>query len=203
MISRTIFKTIISCTIIGSLLGVFLAISDLKLAFPNKSLKPAPIVAEARQELDVHREIILTAKKNNPRLSTSELLEIANSVYNNSLEFRLDYQLILAVIEQESHFRINAVSHKGAQGLMQIMPSTGQALARELELDSYSLTDIHTNITLGTYYLHQLFERFQDPHAALTAYNRGPTGLHQFVERTGSSRSSYSSSIMSKYSLSW
>lgn len=186
---------LICCTVAGLVLGAALASADFNWdKLKSKEAEQEEVIPDDRYA--IYREIMDTAKKNNPKLTSMELLEIAQSVYQSSLEFDMDYKLILAVIKKESHFRIKAVSSKGAQGLMQVMPKTGQICAKELGLENYQLTDISTNIRLGTYYLKQLMDRYEDQHSALTAYNRGPTGLKRYITRTGTSESKYSQDIL-------
>lgn len=82
--------------------------------------------------------------------------------------YGLDPALVRAMVEVESGFNLKAVSPKGAQGLMQIMPAT----ARDLKLkDSF---DAEKNIEAGTRYLKQLMDRFGTAELALAAYNAGP-----------------------------
>lgn len=83
--------------------------------------------------------------------------------------------LIASVINAESGFRRNAVSSKGAIGLMQVMPQTGEWVAKKMniEFNSETLKDPRTNILIGTYYLNYLLEKFEDIKTALIAYNAG------------------------------
>ena len=88
----------------------------------------------------------------------------------------LDVKLVLSVIAAESAFDPRAQSHKGAIGLMQLMPDT----ARDLGVDDP--WDPESNIRGGTRYLRQMLDRFgQDLELALAAYNAGPGA----VERNG------------------
>lgn len=100
-------------------------------------------------------------------------------------EFGLSPRFVSAVIWTESKFRPQATSHKGARGLMQIMPETGAYLAAQLKVD-YSpeaLYDPEYNVRLGTYYLSRLLKRF-DKSLALAAYNAGETRA-AYWEKTG------------------
>ena len=86
-----------------------------------------------------------------------------------SQEFNLESSLIKAVIKAESGFDHEAVSEKGAQGLMQLMPETADELAVE---DPY---DPEENIFGGARYLSNLMGRFNNNlQLALAAYNAGP-----------------------------
>ncbi len=91
--------------------------------------------------------------------------------------YGLDWRLVLATMKQESQFAPRAKSHRGASGLMQIMPVTGEELARVLEVED--MTSPHDNIRAGVYYLRRLYDLFPGAEEgdrmklALAAYNAG------------------------------
>ena len=88
---------------------------------------------------------------------------------------RLDGLLVASVIEAESGFNPWALSPAGAQGLMQVMPSTP---GYPEETGAY---DPSINIDLGTRYLRHLLRRFDgDLVLALAAYNAGPAAVERF-----------------------
>ncbi len=93
-------------------------------------------------------------------------------------KYGLDYRLVLAVIREESRFQTDVSSWAGAQGLMQIMPATGQRIARDLSIENYRremLLDPRWNISMGTFYLSQLLASYQGRNfLALSGYNAGP-----------------------------
>ncbi len=87
---------------------------------------------------------------------------------------RLEPKLIRAVIEQESAYRPCALSAKGAQGLMQLMPETAG------ELGVVDPFDPKANVEGGARYLRQLLDKYAgDLSQALGAYNAGPGTVDQ------------------------
>lgn len=95
-------------------------------------------------------------------------------------EFSVPLSLVVAVAKHESGFRADALSPANARGIMQIVPGTGAGLARELNLQSYtvqSLFDPSVNIRMGTYYLSRLLTKYTgDVRSTLAHYNAGPRG---------------------------
>jgi hypothetical protein len=83
-------------------------------------------------------------------------------------KYGIDPDMFLRLIQQESSFRPDVVSPKGAIGLGQLMPAT----AKELGVDP---TDPMQNLEGAAKYLSQQLKRFGDPSLALAAYNAGPT----------------------------
>jgi len=92
--------------------------------------------------------------------------------------YGFDWRLITAQIVQESGFKIKAVSHKGAGGLMQIMPNTASELSRELDIE-YIMKNPRENIAAGIYHLYKQQRYFPDAQSAdrtklaLASYNCG------------------------------
>jgi soluble lytic murein transglycosylase len=90
----------------------------------------------------------------------------------------LDMAWVYGLIRQESRFVLDARSHVGATGLMQLMPSTAQFVARKIGLGNYSprqVNDINTNIMLGANYLSMVLLDLDGSQALATAaYNAGP-----------------------------
>ena len=85
----------------------------------------------------------------------------------------LDVGLLEAVAWQESRGRMNAVSPKGARGMMQLMPAT----AAELGVRS---DDLAGNIRGGALYLRRQLDRFGSVPLALAAYNAGPGAVARY-----------------------
>ena len=101
------------------------------------------------------------------------------AVVKRSREINLDPAYVYGLIRQESRFIMDARSHVGASGLMQVMPATARWTARKIGLDGFTtaqLGDRDTNIAIGTAYLKLVLDDFQGsgPLAA-AAYNAGPS----------------------------
>ena len=104
--------------------------------------------------------------------SSQEMKEVINAV---SSRHHLDPDLINSVIHAESGFNPRAVSPRGAQGLMQLMPQTASRLG------VVNTFDPGDNLEGGTRYLRELLERYNfDLIKALAAYNAGPQRVEQY-----------------------
>ena len=102
-------------------------------------------------------------------------LDYKESIVTYSKEFDLDPSLVASIINAESRFDKEAVSNKGAVGLMQLMPSTAIYVADILnrDFDIKDLTDADKNILYGCCYLNYLNNKFEDNVAVLASYNAG------------------------------
>lgn len=104
-----------------------------------------------------------------------------------SIEYNLDKTLVLSVINAESRFKKEVKSHKGAVGLMQIMPETGKWLAKKMDMDNIKEDDLYLpniNIDIGCFYLRYLIDKYQDETLALCAYNAGSTNVYKWLDNT-------------------
>jgi len=104
-----------------------------------------------------------------PPTDLNELVNAASGMY------KLDPDLVTSVIRAESGFNVHAVSPKGAQGLMQLMPQTASQLGVQNAFDPQA------NVEAGSRYLRELLERYDfDLIKALAAYNAGPQRVEQY-----------------------
>jgi len=91
--------------------------------------------------------------------------------------YDLDESWILGLVRQESRFITDARSASGAAGLMQVMPRTARFIAQRIGLRNYQrkgVTEVATNVTLGTGYLRLVLDQLGSEVLASAAYNAGP-----------------------------
>ena len=91
-----------------------------------------------------------------------------------SRRYKVDPALVKAVVHAESAFNPYATSHKGASGLMQLMPGTAEV---------YGVSDIYDptqNIRAGVRYLKDLLSQYNNTRLAVAAYNAGPTAVRRY-----------------------
>jgi soluble lytic murein transglycosylase-like protein len=95
-------------------------------------------------------------------------------IRQSAAAYQVDPSLVKAIIANESGFNPSATSPVGAQGLMQLMPSTAASLGVQNSYDPVQ------NIQGGTRYLRGLYDRFGDWKLAVAAYNAGPEAVHKY-----------------------
>jgi soluble lytic murein transglycosylase-like protein len=197
------------------------AVAALTLAFVLGARSEARFgsLAELRTRVDVQQDRIDRLRAETARLETlvqvREFLDdnrirlpretvdrIAGSIHDAATRYEMEPAMILAVIRTESAFNVNALSHKGAVGLMQILPSTAQEIAEELRMDWRGedlLRDPSANIVMGTYYLTKLLGQFEDMATALTAYNHGPGRVSRMEQARATLPMGYVEKVLSYY----
>jgi hypothetical protein len=130
-----------------------------------ETLPPEPKVVEPAP----HSQLQARAVKAMQPVDLDEVVKAASGTYS------LDPDLVNSVIRAESGFNVRAVSPKGAQGLMQLMPQTASALG------VHNAFDAQANVEGGARYLRELLERYDfDLVKALAAYNAGPRRVEQY-----------------------
>ncbi len=117
-------------------------------------------------------------------------LAYSETVFKEAEKHSLDPAWVYAVARQESAMNPNAQSRVGALGLMQLMPATGQTIAKQLDTDITDHQDLlepETNLCFGSYYLREVLAQFSDnPVLATAAYNAGPHRVQQWFPEQAS-----------------
>jgi hypothetical protein len=105
----------------------------------------------------------------------SEVMKVSQTIYAECKVTGVDPRFIIAIIEAESNFDVEAVSGSGARGLMQIMPSTFKEVS-----DAKRMFDPSENVRAGIRYVNKLFKLgFNTPEILLHAYNQGPGAVRE------------------------
>jgi len=107
-----------------------------------------------------------------------EYVELYSEKYN------LDKNLVYAVIKSESNFNENAVSKKGAAGLMQITENTARWAVNEIGIENFETSMIFSpeiNIEIGCWYLNWLIKNFGDIETVIAAYNAGNGNVSKWL----------------------
>ncbi|EQA71709.1 transglycosylase SLT domain protein [Leptospira noguchii serovar Panama str. CZ214] len=99
---------------------------------------------------------------------------LSKIIHQESEKNNLDPRLVQSVIKAESNFKTDAVSPKGAIGLMQLMPSTADSLGVEDPFDPAE------NVAGGTKFLSDLLNKYKNLDHALAAYNAGPSAVDRY-----------------------
>ena len=100
-----------------------------------------------------------------------------------SKKYDVNSALVASIVNSESNFNENAKSGKGAVGLMQLMTSTAQWIAKKIgvEYNDELLLEPEYNLEIGTYYIGYLIDMFGNEGVALCAYNAGPNNVKNWL----------------------
>ena len=103
-----------------------------------------------------------------------------------------NWTFVHAITRQESQFAMNAISHAGARGLMQLMPGTAREQARKMgyDYDPGALTrDAGYNMLLGDGYFRRMLDYYSGSYPlAVAAYNAGPGNVNKWLRANGDPR---------------
>ncbi len=127
---------------------------------------------------------------------------ISRSVYEESEHHKIDYRLVLALMKIESNFKHDAVSSKGARGLLQVKPSVAKYIADDVGVKwtgHNTLDKPDSNIKIGIHFFSILLKDFPDINVALKAYNMGPTRVRKLPEERIQKKKGFSGLVLSEY----
>jgi len=195
------FFASLSCLAIGVLsCGQFSA--PLSEEPPAVSLAlPEPVVEDEAAGPMVDRAIRYLEERRSG-LHRAEIAQVAAAIVREAKIQGIDPNLVMAVIHIESRGNTFALSPVGAMGMMQIMPSTGEELAAQLDIHwrgAQTLFDPLANVRMGVAYLKQLESRYGNMATALAAYNWGPGRIDSKIRRGVAVPASYSGSVLATY----
>ena len=119
------------------------------------------------------RKVKIEAADQATAIRGAERWDLQDHATSEAARLGVDPGLVMAVGEQESGWKVNRTSPKGARGPMQLMPATAQELGVNPD-------DPYENITGGVTYLRQQLDTFGDERKALAAYNAGPGAVQKY-----------------------
>ncbi|WP_373229418.1 lytic transglycosylase domain-containing protein [Cohnella sp.] len=115
-------------------------------------------------------------------------ISYVDEIKRSALEYQLDPLLIAAIIRVESNYKHEAVSPKGALGIMQIMPETAAWILEQEDFGKLTARDAgmdaQAGIRMGSWYVKELNRQFNgNLLVSLAAYNAGPGKVRQWLEK--------------------
>ncbi|ATF11166.1 lytic transglycosylase domain-containing protein [Brevibacillus sp. HB1.4B] len=158
--------------LIGIVAAVFIPANVVGPAVEKGLLEIHPVVKMARdtdRQLRTKRELANVITQVAPRLDIATVELYTETIFVLSKQYEIDPVLIMAMIWQESRFQHDAISGKGARGLLQIMPRTGSGLGVHPD----DLFDPVTNLQTGIKYLDLLQKKYGNLRLSIIAYNQG------------------------------
>jgi soluble lytic murein transglycosylase len=138
------------------------------------------VAAEYARQNDILDRMVNTSERTRTEFDYTQRFPAPHSdiLHPTAQGLGLDQAWVYGLIRQESRFISDAQSGVGASGLMQVMPSTGKWVASKIGMNEYGhdmLSDIRTNILLGTNYLNMVLNNADGSQVLATAsYNAGP-----------------------------
>jgi len=176
-------KRLIICALLAQIVALPIIALEARHMFMPRETKPAIVSTSAYkvpETVGLGQNSPTTVKLVAQKLSRQKSKETSPSTYERyinktAMNHGVSPALVKAVIQAESDFRPQAISQKGAIGLMQVMPSTAETVsARHLFNPRY-------NIQVGVRYLKQLLKTFDgDEKLAVAAYNSGPRKVKKY-----------------------
>ena len=148
------------------------------------------------------RRITEYLRNENVLLKGKKLRTISEMVYKESMHYSLDYRLVLALMKIESNFKDDAISEKGARGLLQVKPSVARFIAEDAGIKwrgDETLDEPKENIRIGVRFFSKLIEDFQSVTMALHAYHVGPTRLREMLAEERVPHKRYLNLVLNEY----
>lgn len=166
------------------------AVAEMQAASAGSPPWEAKSVAEIYNEQGSYIRAIETLKRAVPGYFAADIPQIPRPVWEglfprpfwqeltrDAAANQLDPHIVASLIRQESEFNPSAISTANAMGLMQLLPSVGKGLAKQMKIKHFSTDELlvaDTNLRLGTRYFRQMVDHFGGQvEYALAAYNAG------------------------------
>lgn len=119
--------------------------------------------------------------------------DLQEFVFYLSAAYEMDFTFVMALIQQESGYKLDVISKTNDYGLMQINEINHPYLQEQLGITDF--TEPYGNVRAGMFILRKLFEKYETPEKVLMAYNMGETGASRLWEQ-GIFEINYSKSVL-------
>jgi soluble lytic murein transglycosylase-like protein len=139
-----------------------------------RSAQRAVVVRADRRTGKLVRSVVAMKNPASGTAAKEPSIDVSGMVEKAARDNHVDPLLVHSIIQIESNYNPYAVSSKGAQGLMQLMPPTARDLGVSNSLDP------RQNIEAGVRYLKYLQDLYKDDRLALAAYNAGPGAVQKY-----------------------
>lgn len=167
-----VMKRIIISLIVAFVIGTTFGAGGTYALMKNKSSSKYGDSKSVDEEIDINWSNADMMKFKPIDIDLDE--NIQEFIYLLCDAYNIDYSFVLALIDQESSFTVNAVSDTGDYGLFQINEINFEELENKLGITDIS--DPYENTRAGMFILRKLFEKYEEPTKVLMAYNMGETG---------------------------
>lgn len=194
-------RLILSTTLVTLLLCA-LFISGKHVAVVHTDRSSTTETRETTKKEEAVSLIVDRIRDKNVRLGNKELKDIAEMIYDESMRYNVDYRLVLAIMKIESNFKHDAVSQKGARGLLQVKPSCAKYIAPDVGVKwrgAKTLDEPTKNIKIGVHLFSTLVDDFQSINMALHAYHVGPTRLKEILTERKRPQKRYLNLVLDEY----
>jgi soluble lytic murein transglycosylase len=193
------------------LLLVLLAVAALQTAYINRlfrenRLRDQQITKQEAEikELKEKLRIVGAIEEQQKGLTTSEIQQLADVISEESKKYFFDPLLIMALIMTESSFQKYRISDYGAQGLMQLLPTTAEDVARRRGiswLNEFDLYNPALNAKLGIAYLFELVLKFKSLKQGVLAYNMGESTIREYRYYKAEPPSGFYNKVVGNYRM--
>lgn len=167
-----VMKRIIISLIVAFVIGTTFGASGTYALMKNKSSSKYGDSKNIDEEIDINWSNADMMQFKPIDIDLDE--NIQEFIYLLCDAYNIDYSFVLALIDQESSFTVNAVSDNSDYGLFQINEVNHEELKNALGITD--INDPYENTRAGMFILRKLFEKYEEPTKVLMAYNMGETG---------------------------
>jgi len=167
-------EDILKAAVVGALGVACLCAEDVAPKAETAKAEAPHVISVVRADARTGRLVRRIVVSPRPEARTAPDPAMAAAIDKTAQDFQVSPELVHAVIQVESNYNPYAVSEKGAEGLMQLMPATARRFGVTNSFDA------RQNIEAGVRYLKLLQDTFQDDRLAIAAYNAGEKAVARY-----------------------